>query len=65
MQPAQQSLKTAYNRAKLADHGISFDEAMERSEFKICLTRIAEAIEKPYVPLPTHACKPHWQDRDS
>lgn len=55
------SLQNAYDRAQLARHGISFDEAMAQPMFKTCLTHIAEAIEKPYVPLPKHVCINNWQ----
>lgn len=63
MQPAA-SLQNAYNRAQLARYGISFDEAMAQPHFKLCLGRMAEALEtKPInVTTPRHACKPHWQD---
>lgn len=47
-------LQNAYNRT-LATLGISFDDAMNNPMFATCLTRIAEALEKPYVPLPKHA----------
>jgi hypothetical protein len=52
MQNAQ--LQNAYNRT-LAPLGISFDDAMSNPMFATCLTRIAEAIAKPYIPLPKHA----------
>lgn len=55
------SLQTAYDRTQLARHGISFDAALASPMFKTCLTHIAEAIEKPYVPLPMHACANNWQ----
>jgi FPC/CPF motif-containing protein YcgG len=64
MQPAN-PLQTAYDRAQLARHGISFERATSEPMFNMCLTRIAAAMDKPYAPpLPTHACKPHWQDKD-
>jgi hypothetical protein len=61
MQPADNSLKTAYQRARLAQHGISFEAAMNDPMFKTCLTHVAEAIEKPYVPLPKHKTASQWQ----
>jgi hypothetical protein len=61
MQPAQSSLQTAYQRCHLADYGISFERATNDPMFKTCLTHIADAIEKPYVPLPKHACANNWQ----
>jgi hypothetical protein len=61
MQPAQSSLQTAYQRTALQREGISFEQALETPMFKTCLTHIAEAIEKPYVPLPKHACANNWQ----
>lgn len=64
MQPANQSLKTAYDRVQLALHGVSFDDAMAQPMFKNCLSRVARAIEKPHVPLPKHTCAKHWQDKD-
>lgn len=64
MQPANQLLKAAYDRVQLAQHGVSFDAALADPMFKTCLGRIAQAIEKPNVPLPTHPCAKHWQDKD-
>ena len=61
MQPNQHSLVNAYRRTQLARHGISFDAAMAQPMFKNCLSRIAEAIEKPHVPLPKHNCANNWQ----
>ena len=55
------SLQIAYDRAQLARHGISFEQALATPMFKTCLTHIAKAIEKPYVPLPTHVCINNWQ----
>lgn len=64
MQPANQSLQAAYDRCRLAEHGISFERATTDPAFKIGLTHVAEALEKPYVPLPKHKPLPHWQDKD-
>jgi hypothetical protein len=60
MQPAN-PLQIAYQRAKLARHGITFDDAMANPMFKTCLGRIAEAISRPHVPLPKHATATKWQ----
>jgi hypothetical protein len=62
--PTTQSLQNAYDRAQLARHGVTFERAMAEPMFKNCLTRLAEVIEKPYIPLPTHPSRPHWQERD-
>lgn len=48
-------LKNAYERTKLKQHGISFESAIEQPMFALCLSRIAKAISKPYIPLPKHA----------
>jgi hypothetical protein len=48
-------LKDAYQRAELSRHGITFDDAINNPMFARCLNRIAEALQKPYVPLPKHA----------
>lgn len=53
MQNAQ--LLKAYKRTALPRLGISFDEAINTPMFALCLSRIAEAISKPYIPLPKHA----------
>jgi len=50
-----EELKAAYDRTKLKQNGISFEWAIEQPIFVMCLSRIAEAISKPYVPLPKHA----------
>lgn len=55
------NLQVAYQRTKLQRHGISFDAAMAQPMFKTCLRHIAQAIEKPYVPLPKHVCINNWQ----
>jgi hypothetical protein len=53
-----EQLQNAYNRT-LAHLGISFDDAMSNPMYARCLNRIAEAIERPYIPLPKHeAAKP-------
>lgn len=62
MQQTQDNLANAYRRTQLARHGISFDDAMANPMFKNCLTRVAQAIQKPHVPLPKHTCAKHWQD---
>lgn len=51
-------LKAAYDRTKLKKNGISFEWAIEQPIFVMCLTRIAESMQKPYVPLPKHAVTP-------
>jgi hypothetical protein len=48
-------LLKAYKRTALPRLGISFDEAINTPMFDLCLSRIAEAIAKPYIPLPKHA----------
>jgi hypothetical protein len=63
MQVANQSLKTAYERCHLADHGISFERATTEPMYSKCLARVAhnlETIKQP--PLPRHPCKPHYTD---
>jgi hypothetical protein len=50
-----EQLQNAYNRTKLKQHGISFEWAIEQPIFVMCLTRIAEAMQKPYIPQPKHA----------
>ena len=64
MQASNQSLKLAYDLTSLALHGITFDDALANPMFKTLLGHIADAIEKHYVPLPTHACAKHWTDKD-
>lgn len=59
--PTTAQLKAAYQRTALQREGISFDAAMTSAMFRICLTHIAEAIEKPYVPLPKHPCVNRYQ----
>jgi hypothetical protein len=48
-------LQNAYNRTTLQHLGITFDDAINTPMFATCLSRIAEAIAKPYIPLPKHA----------
>ena len=59
--PTTAQLQTAYHRTALQREGISFDAAMQSRMFRTCLMHIAEAIEKPYVPLPKHQCHAKWQ----
>ena len=40
----QQDIKNAYERAKLSQHGISFEQAMSDEMFKKCLSNIADAL---------------------
>ena len=61
MTVTQTDLQAAYHRVKLNRHGISLEQALATPMFKTCLTHIAEAIEKPYVPLPKHVCVNNWQ----
>lgn len=48
-------LEKAYHCTALAHLGISLDTALNTPMFALCLSRIADAIRKPYVPLPKHA----------
>jgi hypothetical protein len=49
------TIEQAYHRTALAHLGISLDTAINTPMYAMCLSRIAEAISKPYVPLPKHA----------
>jgi hypothetical protein len=45
----------AYKNTALPRLGITFDDAINTPMFAICLSRIAESMQKPYIPLPKHA----------
>jgi len=50
----------AYQKAELAKHGISFEQAVNDAMFKKCLERVADAIEKTQTkPVPEY-----WYNKD-
>jgi hypothetical protein len=53
----QQDIKTAYEKAKLSQHGISFEQALSNPMFKTCLSNIADALAEKQPVTPT---KQYW-----
>ena len=53
----QKDIKQAYDKAKLSQHGISFEQALSNPMFKTCLSNIAEALAAKQPATPT---KEYW-----
>lgn len=53
----QQHIKQAYDKAKLSQHGISFEQALSNPMFKTCLSNIAEALANKQ---PAKPPKQYW-----